>query len=132
MKILYIITGFSVGGAGVITVNLASYMQRKGHTVKVMYLSGKRFVQVPDSIEIINLYMKKNPFELVDALRKAKKIIKGYNPDLVHANMFHAILFSRLLRIMCPIKKEIDTVHTINIQSKIRMFLLRITDFCQT
>ena len=78
MKILYTITGLSIGGAETITVNLASRMQKLGHTIKIMYLSGEQLVQVPQEIETVNLCMKKTPLGFMKALRKAKKIVQEF------------------------------------------------------
>lgn len=129
MNILYVITGLGIGGAEVITLNLAQKMQQIGHKVVVMYLTGKNMISNTDVLEIIGLDMKKNPLGILKALLKARKICKNFSPTVIHANMFHAIIFSRFLRIIYPVKKLVDTVHTINVQGRLRMFILKITDF---
>lgn len=128
MKILYTITGLTVGGAETITVNLAVRMHELGHTVKIMYLSGEQLVQVPQEIETVNLCMKKTPLGFVRALLRAKKIVREFQPDVVHGNMFHANFFCRILRPLCSVPRLVCTEHNKNIQSKLRMFLVRITD----
>lgn len=129
MKILYTITGLTLGGAETITVNLASRMQKLGNNVKIMYLSGEKQVQIPDEIETINLQMRKNPLGFIKALRKAKKIIEDFKPDVVHANMFHAIVFSRMLRLFVKIPRLICTEHSNNFHGKLRQVLEHCTDF---
>ncbi|MBQ4554419.1 MAG: glycosyltransferase [Spirochaetaceae bacterium] len=129
MNILYIITGLTVGGAEVITLNLAKEMQQCGHKVAVMYLSGENKLCSTNEIEIVGLNMKKTPFGVLNALIKAKNYCNNFAPDVFHANMFHAILFSRFLKLIYPVKKNVDTVHTINIQGRLRMLLLKFTDF---
>lgn len=128
MNILYIITGLTVGGAEVITFNLAKKMQQIGHKVAIMYLTGENRIDNSNVIETIGLNMKKTPFGVLKALMKAKNYCNDFTPDVLHANMFHAILFSRFLRLMYPVKKNIDTVHTINVQGRLRMLLLKLTD----
>ena len=76
MKIIYTITGLTLGGAETITVNLATRMHELGHTVKLMFLSGEQCIQVPQEIESINLCMKKNPIGFIKAIKKAKKNCK--------------------------------------------------------
>lgn len=129
MNILYTITGLTLGGAETITVNLAERMHKLGHKVCILFLSGEQIVQVPDGIDVINLDMKKNPLGFVNAINKAKKIVNQLKPDVVHANMFHAIIFSRLLRIFIKIPRLICTEHSNNFHGKLRKLLEHCTDF---
>lgn len=129
MNILYTITGLSMGGAETITVNLARQMQERGHTVMIMYLSGEQKVSVPDGVILKNLYLKKNPYGFLKSLRKAKKVIRDFKPDVVHANMFHAIFFTRLLRLFVKIPYLISTEHSNNFHGQVRRFCEHCTDF---
>lgn len=129
MKILYTITGLTLGGAETITVNLASRMQKLGNDVKIMCLSGEIQVQVPNGIEVVNLQMRKTPLGFIKALRNAKKVAGEFKPDVVHANMFHAIVFSRFLRVFVKIPRLICTEHSNNFHGKLRQFLEHCTDF---
>ncbi|MFK2394546.1 hypothetical protein ACIXOK_00845 [Bacteroides fragilis] len=56
--------------------------------------------------------------------------MKKFRPDVVHAQMFHANIFARFLRFFYKIPLLICTEHSKNIESKIRMRLYQITDFC--
>ena len=129
MKILYTITGLSMGGAETITVNLARCMQQFGHIVHIMYLSGEQIVNVPDEISVHGLHMRKTPLGLIKTLRKAKRIVQKFRPEIVHANMFHAIVFSRLLRLFVKIPHLICTEHSNNYHGKTRLILEHCTDF---
>lgn len=129
MKILYTITGLTLGGAETITVNLASRMQKLGNDVKIMCLSGEVQVKVPDEIETVNLQMSKTPVGFIKALLKAKKIAGEFKPDVVHANMFHAIVFSRFLCVFVKIPRLVCTEHSNNFHGKLRQFLEHCTDF---
>lgn len=129
MKILYIITGLKIGGAETITVNLASKMQKMGCSVKILYLSGEKALQIPLEIEAINLKMTKTPLGFIRAILHARKIVKNFSPDVVHANMFHAIVFSRILRLLVKIPRLVCTEHSSNFHGKLRRFLAQATDF---
>ena len=129
MKILYTITGLSMGGAETITVSLAHRMQLLGHTVQIMYLSGEQVVNVPKEIPVKNLCMKKSPLGFMKSLGIARKYIREFAPDVVHANMFHAIIFSRILRLLVKIPRLICTEHSNNYHGKIRLILEHYTDF---
>ena len=129
MRIVYTITGLSMGGAETITVNLARRMQERGHAVLIMYLSGNQIVEVPEKIVVYNLHLKKNPIGFIKSLNKAKKIILDFRPDVIHANMFHAILFSRILRLFVKVPRLISTEHSNNYHGKMRLILEHYTDF---
>lgn len=129
MKILYIITGLTMGGAETITVNLAQRMLLRGHKIQILCLSGEQIVKVSEEIVVHNLNMKKTSFGVIKALRTAKKIVKEYKPDVVHANMFHAIVFSRALKLFAKIPLLICTEHSNNYHGKIRLLLEHFTDF---
>lgn len=117
-----------MGGAETITVNLAHRMQERGHSVQIIYLSGEQIVEVPESIIVHNLHLKKTPFGFINALKKAKKIVQEFQPDVIHANMFHAILFSRVLLLFVKIPRLISTEHSNNYHGKLRLILEHCTD----
>ncbi len=128
MKIIYTITGLLMGGAETITVNLARHMQERGHSVQILYLSGEQIIEVPKSIIIHNLHLKKTPLGFIKSLNRAKKIVREFQPDVVHANMFHAILFTRILRLFVKIPRLICTEHSNNYHGKLRLILEHCTD----
>lgn len=130
MNILYIITGLSIGGAEKITIDLANLMQDKGNNIVIIYLCGNNEYAslINKSILVKGLSMSKNPKSLYLSLIKAKRILKEFQPDIVHAQMFHANIFARILRVFCKIPFLICTEHSKNIERKIRMKLYRITD----
>ncbi|MCK4102781.1 glycosyltransferase [Acinetobacter radioresistens] len=127
MKILYIITGLGQGGAERVVCDLADTMYKKGNEVKIVYLTGDiltkpKFSQI--SIEKINL---NNLSSLIPAYLKLIKIVKSYQPDIVHSHMVHANLVARTARLFISIKKLICTAHSSNEGGVIRMLLYRIT-----
>lgn len=129
MKIIYIITGLSVGGAERITVDLAERMALLGNDVELIFLSGEQLVSTSKRIKVFNLRMKKSVFGLFSALCKVAKIIKDFKPDVVHANMFHAILFARIIRIFVKVPRLISSEHSNNFHGKIRQVSEHVTDF---
>ena len=129
MKILYLITGLGGGGAEKVVSDLADQMFILGHQVKIAYLTGEILVR-PKSIDIdlISLHLN-NFYGLYSASKKYKKLIKDFQPDVVHAHMVHANIFSRLNRIGCKIPMLICTAHNSNEGGKLRMIAYRITNF---
>ena len=127
MKILYVITGLGQGGAERVVCDLANSMFEKGHDVKIAYLTGDVLTKpIHSEIELININLN-GLMTLPSAYQKLSKIIKNYQPDVVHAHMIHANIFTRLVRIITPIKKLICTAHSANEGGRLRMVLYRMT-----
>lgn len=131
MRILYCITGLGVGGAEVITINVANWMYSAGNEVMLVYLvedhSGINRLN-PD-IPVVGLQMSKSLRSFCKSQRRFGKIIRDWKPDIVHANMIHANVFCRLLRLHCRIPVLISTEHTNNVEGNMRMMSYRVTDF---
>lgn len=130
MKILYVITGLGMGGAEAITIDVAQKMLERGHEVAVLYLTGDNLQQhrIKLQMEIIGLHMKKSPIGFLRALKQARIYVNMFSPNVVHAQMFHANLFCRILRLFTRMPFLICTEHNRNIEGAIRMKLYRLTD----
>ncbi|WP_273777775.1 glycosyltransferase [Acinetobacter sp. GSS19] len=129
MKILYVITGLTLGGAERIVCALADEMRKREHEIKIAYLTGEQIVQ-PHSqqIEVIPLGLN-SPVQLISALFKYKKLIRDYQPDIVHAHMVHANIFSRIGRLFTRVQRLICTAHNSNEGGKLRMLAYRYSNF---
>ena len=128
MKILYMITGLSLGGAEKVVVDLSDQMNALGHTVKVAYLTGEVLIRpVSDDVEIIALNLNSKN-DLLSASIKYKKLLKRFRPDIVHAHMVHANIFARINRVGAHIPKLICTAHNSNEGGKARMLAYRLTN----
>lgn len=127
MKILYVITGLSQGGAERVVCDLADNMSNKGYEVKIAYFTGEVLTR-PTNNRIELIYIGLNSFlTLPKAYFKLVYIIKTYNPDIVHAHMVHANILARLTRVLAPTKKLISTAHNSNEGGKLRMLAYRAT-----
>ncbi|UNH38218.1 glycosyltransferase [Moellerella wisconsensis] len=129
MKILFIITGLGMGGAEKIVSNLADLYNNKNHSITIISLKDPILVK-PESenINIINLHVK-GTFEFIKSIFTLKSIIKKLKPDVVHSHMFHAIIASRICRLLVRIPKLICSAHNTVDGSIFRSFIYRITDF---
>lgn len=127
MKILYVITGLGLGGAERVVVDLADQMQKLGHQVKIAYLTGEVKVRPKSSeIEIIYLGLE-NVFSFFSASMAYQKLIKTYQPDVVHAHMVHANIFTRLNRLLGKVPRLINSAHSNVEGGNLRMLAYRIT-----
>lgn len=129
MKILYVITGLGLGGAEKVVCDLADQMVNKGHIVKIAYLTGDAVVK-PSSNDIEIIYLGLNNFKsLIKASVKYQKLLNTFHPDVVHAHMVHANIFTRLNRIGTNVPKLISTAHSNNEGGQLRMKAYRATNF---
>lgn len=127
LKILYVITGLGQGGAERVVCDLAEQMHKRGHSVKIAYLTGEILTRPCfDGIEIIKLDLN-NLLSIPKAYAHLSKLIKNFSPDVVHAHMVHANILTRLVRLATPIKKLICTAHSNNEGGRLRMLAYRIT-----
>lgn len=129
MKILYVITGLGLGGAERVVINLAEQMYQQGHQVKIAYLTGAVKIK-PQLSEIEVIYLGLESFaSLLPASLKYRKLVKEYQPDVVHSHMVHANIFTRLNRFFLSIAKLICTAHNSNEGGKVRMLAYKYTNF---
>lgn len=128
MKILYVITGLGLGGAEKVVVDLADQMTVLGHNVKIAYLTGEVLVKpLSTEIELIDLNLNSSR-RLLFASKRYQKLLKQFQPDVVHAHMVHANIFARLNRIVYAVPKLICTAHSSNEGGKVRMLAYRLTN----
>lgn len=116
MKILYVITGLNFGGAETQLMRMVHYVKEKTEDeVRVVSLiepDYRGFVEELKDMDVpfVSLDLKKK-----GNYRKAagtyRKVLKEYEPDIIHTHMFHANLFSRLFRGTVPKALLINTVH---------------------
>lgn len=129
MKILYVITGLTIGGAEKVVIDLAEKLSNKGNQIKIVYLKGEpKILPLNKEIEVLGLGLD-NPIMLLSSLKKFGRILKSFRPDVVHANMFHANIFSRIVRIFYPIKFLICSLHNSSEKGILRPYIYKLTNF---
>jgi len=128
MKIFYVITGLSMGGAEKQVCLLADKMAERGNEVFLISLGNDAKV-LPENkgVNVIQMSMSKHPFSLIKTVQVLRKIIKAESPDVVHSHLFHANIICRLLRCFTKIKLLISSSHSRYEGGEFRMFLYRIT-----
>ncbi|CAM3338789.1 glycosyltransferase [Cupriavidus taiwanensis] len=128
MRILLVTTGLKVGGAELQVAALARSFLAFGHTVAILSLSAGQEVKLPAGAYVIELNMRKTPAGLLRALWQARKLVKSWQPDVIHAHMVHANLFSRVLTriVRCP--PLVCTAHSFREGGALRMLAYRLTD----
>ena len=98
-KILFITPALNKGGAETQLTKLASFL--KDHNEDVLILSllpnhDKDIALKRPGIEV--MYLNNWKWNFFSNINKLRKIVKSFNPDMVIAFMFVAIIFARLLK----------------------------------
>ena len=117
-----------MGGAEQVVVHLADALTAKGHEVRIAYMTGLAVVRPKNpGIQLINLVMT-SKVDVLSALFKLRKLLRSFQPDVVHSHMVHANILARLARLVTPMPRLISTAHSSNEGGKLRMLAYRLTD----
>lgn len=128
MKITLITTGLAVGGGEKQVCDLADQFIISGHHVQLISLTGTKILSPKnDNIELIELHAKKNIISLTFSLFKAIKLVKKFNPNIMHSHMVHANIFSRFISLFTKVPL-VCTAHSTNEGGLIRTLSYRYTD----
>ena len=128
MKITLVITCLQMGGAENQVCDLADKYHELGHEVMIISLLNLTELRPQNSsiqIKILNLKV----FNSINCIYKFIQIINSFKPDVVHANLFHAIIFSRISSLFVSFPKLISTHHGMKETTFLRRCLFLITDF---
>jgi len=127
MRIAYMLTSLGIGGAERQVVALSEALKARGHAVALLVLEAERIEEWPTSVEVMRLEMHKTPPGLVAGLAIARRLMRDFQPDLIHSHTFPANMAARLLRLMysAPV---LSTIHNVYEGSSARMAAYRLTD----
>src|SRR6056297_253285 len=112
MKILYLITKSEIGGAQTYTYQLGSFLKAKNYKVGIMSYPGG-WLEKKASQNNISFYLNKNfkntynPFVLYKAIKRIKKVVNEFKPDLIHCQSTIAGLATRL-----AVRNKVPTIFT--------------------
>ncbi|MEF2278942.1 glycosyltransferase [Deinococcus sp. YIM 134068] len=129
MKIALVITGLDFGGAEAQVVRMAIEYKRRGHFVTVISLTPpKQYAEHLKSLEIDVFSI--NLGNLTCVYREVLSYIlyvRRLSPDVVHAHMFHANVFTRLMRPICDTHFLISTAHSTREGGRLRELVYTLT-----
>src|SRR5271157_1961056 len=128
MRIAYVLTSLGIGGAERQALTLAERMAARGHTVAFLVLLDSQPQEWPTTLEPIHIEMRKTPASILAGLWKARRILRDFQPDIIHSHTYPANIAARLLKVLLPKTPILSTVHTVNEGSRQRMLAYRLTD----
>jgi glycosyltransferase involved in cell wall biosynthesis len=127
MRIAYVLTSLGMGGAERLTLELAHALEARGSSVLLLVLRGRAEQEWPTGVQVVYLGMSKSPVGLLQGLGRARREMRAFRPDLVHAHTSFANIFARLLRLLYP-APVLSTVHNAWEGGWARTLLYRLTD----
>lgn len=132
MKILLVVTGLGVGGAERLLVGLADRFVGLGHEVVLARLNGEAELRPSDSrVRLVNFEIGRSPLEVLKGMRRFRKLVVKFRPDVVNSHLIHANILSRLVRLLVPIPRLVSSAHSTSVEGRGRMIAYRLTDcFC--
>lgn len=109
MKILYVCTSTDTGGAEKALFALARAAKKEGHGVKIISLLpmgsvGKEMLSEGWEVISLDLRGKIHPLETAGVLARLIREIQIFEPDVVHASLFRAVMLCRLAKKRIPFK----------------------------
>lgn len=129
MKILYVITGLSIGGAEKQVCQLADSFSSIGHDVLLISLIDNiEIMPSSKNVKVKTLGLTKNPLSFVRSFFTLGREIRDFSPSVVHSHMVHANIFCRLSRVFFYIPKLISSAHSNFEGGGWRTFAYRYTD----
>ena len=139
MRVAFVITGLGMGGAEVQVCNLAAGLLRRGATVQIISMLdtiANHPQLTSGSIPVRTLGMKRGHWSPSDLLEYIK-IVRAYRPDVIHAQLFHAIVLARLGRpftgapLVCTAQASVEAPERTKmapIRGRLREIAYRLTD----
>lgn len=131
MRILLLTTGLKLGGAERQVADLARQFIALGHEVAVVSLNLAQEIELPPGVTLFRVDLRKAPLKFLLTLRTVRNWVREWRPDIVHAHMFHANIFARLMRPRRPTGNRIPvvcTAHSLREGGWLRMLAYRLTD----
>lgn len=129
MRVLLLSNSLGIGGAERLVVSLADQLVARGHQVMVVSLTGPTlFKPSSPQVEVVALHMAKTPAGFVRGYLAVRRLIRRFQPDVLHSHMVHANLLARLVRLTITLPRLICTAHNTNEGGRLRMLAYRLTD----
>jgi len=129
MKVLLVITSLGVGGAERLVTSLADRYAAIGHEVMLVRFHGEAELRPGDPrVRLENLDMRRSPKGVLVAMRRFRRLILEFRPDVVNSHLVHANILTRLLRLVTPIPCLVSSAHNTNEEGRFRMLAYRLTD----
>jgi glycosyltransferase involved in cell wall biosynthesis len=128
VRIVYVLTSLGMGGAERQVLALGERMAHRGHTVVVLVLRPQLSEEWPTRLDVFHLNMRKTPIGVFTGMKRGRRFLREFRPDIVHSHGFHGNLIARLFRPYAGSPAPISTIHNVYEGGWARMAAYRFTD----
>lgn len=131
LKICFLITGLTYGGAEFQVVELAVRLKARGWDVHLISLTKpeahlERLSAVNIPVESLDMERGKPSLR---ALLKVRRLLRLWKPQILHSHLFHANLLARVGRPFYGVPVLISSFHNNHEVGRLRPKIYRFTDF---
>lgn len=127
INVLQLTTSLGIGGAENVIFDICKNIDKNKFNVYVKTLMNTRIELVPmfqqNGIDTSIIGVEKNPINFFKKIFSVRRFLKEKNIQIIHAHMFHALLFASILKLTYPSVKIVWTSHSLKIGSKVREFI---------
>ncbi len=131
IEILQVITALDVGGAERVVLELSNGLEENTKSVGIVHLLNQtKILEQYDTLSypIFNLMINRKFFlSFIWGLFKLNKIVRENKVKIIHAHMFHALLFTIIIKIFNPKIKLVFTSHNFKGFNSIRKLIIKVT-----
>ena len=128
--LLLLISGLGVGGAERLVLQLARGLSNRGWHIVVVGLESDAelldFVDV-SGLDIRVMGLNRSPLSMVRTAITLRRLVREEKINLIHAHLFHSLIFGLFLRITRPALRLVFTSHNYSGFSRFRETLVRFT-----
>jgi glycosyltransferase involved in cell wall biosynthesis len=128
MRIVYVLTSLGIGGAERQVLALGERMAQRGHTVVLLVLRPQLDEEWPTRLDVFHLNIRKTPLSVLQGMKRGRRFLHEFRPDIVHSHGFHGNLIARLFRRYAAAPPPISTIHNVYEGGWARMLAYRFTD----
>ena len=129
-NVLQLVTGLGVGGAERLVVELTFEMIKNGYDVEVVSLNDDLSLlqQYSDiNFELSSLGMTKTISSFFSALAQLNLLVKQKGITVIHAHMFHSLMFTLMIKLFNPSISIIFTSHNFSGFGLLRRSFIKLT-----
>lgn len=132
IKVVHILSGLGAGGAEYLVLNLVQHTSDKEVDFDIIGLSSNcdiihKFEEL--GYRPLALSLDKFPFRFFRELYKCHRLLKRSKTKVLHAHMFHGLLFAVFLKLLNLNRKIVYTSHSYNVGSLLREWFVFATKF---
>ncbi|MDR3736958.1 MAG: glycosyltransferase [Acidobacteriaceae bacterium] len=128
MRIALLLTSLGMGGAERQVVSLAERLEARGHSVLLVTLMPRLAEEWATPLRVMRAGMTKSPLGIVAGLLRAHRMLRAFQPDILHSHTRHANLAARFLGLSGAAPRVVTTLHSVRDGGRLRMLAYRLTD----